>query len=246
MKLHPVLNHVVRHSKVCAWHVYYAPVLCWMWMHCCVLACMPIDCPLYDIYPTIYCSLSCACKKTPSSCSIFLLPFSPHAVPAQFQSTGLPDIHTPLSQAMQERFHPPQPLSHVHRLPPPPSCSRPQQQPGSPLQSVPTSPTACSSVCAPSSSLSTIVQLRVEWGSLTQCTGQMKYHTHAVNHFNSMPSLCNLLEWMRVSGQLHHYVGTLCWYCPSMLSHFCTSPLTIVCLHLVVALSPPSQFVPYM
>ena len=36
----------------------------------------------------------------------------------------------------------------------PSPCPRPQQQPGSPLQSVPTSPTACSSACAPSSSLS--------------------------------------------------------------------------------------------
>ena len=44
-------------------------------------------------------------------------------------------------------------LYNCSRLAPPP-CPRPQQQPGSPLQSVPTSPTACSSACAPSSVLS--------------------------------------------------------------------------------------------
>ena len=43
-----------------------------------------------------------------------------------------------------------------HQLPPvqPLPCPCTQQQPGSPLQSVSTSPTACSSACAPSSSLS--------------------------------------------------------------------------------------------
>ena len=35
----------------------------------------------------------------------------------------------------------------------PAPCPHPQQQPGSPLQCVPTSPTACSIACAPSSSL---------------------------------------------------------------------------------------------
>ena len=61
--------------------------------------------------------------------------------------------HTIASSTPSTRGVPHYPLtSSPHPAPAP--CSHPQQQPGSPLQSVPTSPTACSSACAPSSSLS--------------------------------------------------------------------------------------------
>ena len=58
--------------------------------------------------------------------------------------------HTIASSTPSTRGIPHYPLTH----PAPPFCPCPQQQPGSPLQSVPTSPTACSSACAPSGSLS--------------------------------------------------------------------------------------------
>ena len=66
--------------------------------------------------------------------------------------------HTIASSTLSKRRIPHFTLSNlVHCLllvPLPRPCPHPQQQPGSPLQSVPTSPTACSSACAPSSSLS--------------------------------------------------------------------------------------------
>ena len=57
--------------------------------------------------------------------------------------------HTQLPPVLPAQGGFPITLSPIQPLPP---C--PQQQPCSPLQSVPTSPTACSSACAPSSSLS--------------------------------------------------------------------------------------------
>ena len=59
--------------------------------------------------------------------------------------------HTIATSTPSTRGIPHYPLTNC---PPSCPCPRPQQQPGSPLQSVPTSPTACSSACAPSSSLS--------------------------------------------------------------------------------------------
>ena len=70
------------------------------------------------------------------------------------QSPDGPGIHTPCLQYSQ---HKGDSLLPSHELPPVQllhHCPHPQQQLGSPLQSVPTSPTACSSACAPSSSLS--------------------------------------------------------------------------------------------
>ena len=111
------------------------------------------------------------------------LTISPYAASTHCQSTGLPDIQTPMSQVllpMQGRFHPPQTLSHLHRLPPLYTPGPlPQQQPGSPPQSVPTSPTACYSACAPSSSLFHYSPTQLgRVGSLTGC--------HTVKHFYSI------------------------------------------------------------
>ena len=69
------------------------------------------------------------------------------------QSPDGPGIQTPSPPVLPAQGNSPPP----HQLPPVqplPRCPHPQQQPCSPLQSVTTSLTACSSACAPSSSLS--------------------------------------------------------------------------------------------
>ena len=67
------------------------------------------------------------------------------------------DAHTNATSTPSSSVEtPPSPLHEqyifLEPLPLPP-CPRPQQQPGSPLQSAPTSCTACSCACAPSSRL---------------------------------------------------------------------------------------------